>query len=261
MKKLLSAVTICCLAVGLTAGPTLAQETMKHGFKGQLVRSSNLIGADLYNATGEDIGQLNDVVFDENTGGMMHAVLAAGGFIGIGDKLTSVTWNQITVKKTEDGKLNVTTMLDKAKLTAEKSSDMKSWTGMDKNWMQELPGTTGHKLVRMSEVDDAKLFDTNGKHIGEIEDVVVDTQSGKAAYAVVSFEDGFIKMGDDKLTMVPWKLVRQSEKDTAGFVLHADKAKIETGTFFDEKTWPDMHDLTWNKQIYDHYAVSPFWGV
>ncbi len=27
------------------------------------------------------------------------------------------------------------------------------------------------------------------------------------------------------MTMVPWTLVRQSEKDTLGFVLHADKAK------------------------------------
>ncbi|MEO8044068.1 MAG: PRC-barrel domain-containing protein [Spartobacteria bacterium] len=262
MKKLLSAVTICCLAVGLSAVPAMAQmhtEHGTHGFNAQLVRSSNLIGADLYNATGEDIGQVNDVVFDENSGGMMHAVLAAGGFIGIGDKLTAVNWNAINVKKNNDGKIKVTTTLDKAKLTAEKSYDKSGWKGSDKSWMQQLPETAGKKIVRMSDVDDAKLFDKTGTHIGEIEDVIVDTKSGKAAYAVVSFDDEFIKKGDDMMTMIPWSLVRQSEKDRPGFVLHADKAKIEAGTFFDEKNWPDMHDMTWNKQVYDHYAVSPYY--
>ncbi|MBA3650655.1 MAG: PRC-barrel domain-containing protein [Chthoniobacterales bacterium] len=47
----------------------------------------------------------------------------------------------------------------------------------------------------MSTVDEAKLFDKSGNHIGEIEDVIVDAKSGKAAYAVVSFEDEFIKKG------------------------------------------------------------------
>ncbi|MBA3650656.1 MAG: PRC-barrel domain-containing protein [Chthoniobacterales bacterium] len=106
MKKLLSAVTICCLALGLTALPVLGQQPAKKGFHVQFIHSSHLIGADLFNTTGVDIGQVNDVVFDENSGGMMHAILAAGGFIGIGDKLTPVTWNAITVKTTNDGKIN-----------------------------------------------------------------------------------------------------------------------------------------------------------
>ncbi|MGI8955518.1 MAG: PRC-barrel domain-containing protein [Chthoniobacterales bacterium] len=259
MKKLLSAVTICGLALGLTALPALGQQHDEKGFHGQLIRSSQLIGADLYNTTGDDIGQVNDVVFDENSGGMMHAILAAGGFIGIGDKLTPVTWDAITVKTTTDGKIKVTTTLDKAKLSAEKSYEKSTWTKNDEAWKKDFAGSTDKKLVRMSTVDDAKLFDKSGNHIGEIDDVIVDAKSGKAAYAVVSFKDEFIKKGDDMMTMVPWTLVRQSEKDTPGFVLHADKAKIEAGTFFDEKNWPDMNSLSWNKEIYDHFAVTPYY--
>jgi hypothetical protein len=86
----------------------------------------------------------------------------------------------------------------------------------------------------------------------------MDAKSGKIAYAVVSFDDSFINKGD-KLTMVPWKLVRQSQKATAGYVLHADKAKLENATFFAPNEWSDMHDLTWNKQLYDCYAVSPYY--
>ncbi len=267
MKKLLSAVTICCLALGLSVSPALAQQTttttaqkttnMK--FDGQLLRSSNVIGADLYNGKGEEIGQINDVVFDENTGGMTHAILAAGGFLGLGDKLTPVKWDAVQVRQKGEDEINFVTNLSKEQLTKENSFDKSSWSDSTADtWVQQLPGTQGRKLVRMSTVDDAKLFDTNGNEIGGIKDVVMDAKSGKIAYAVVSFDDSFINKGD-KLTMVPWKLVRQSEKKTPGYVLHANKAKLENATFFAPNEWPNIHDLTWNKQVYDYYAVSPYY--
>jgi hypothetical protein len=46
--------------------------------------------------------------------------------------------------------------------------------------MQQLPNTQGKKLVRMSSVDDAKLFDQDGHDIGGTEDVVMDAKSGKS---------------------------------------------------------------------------------
>lgn len=273
MKKLLSAVTICCLSIRLCASPALAQETAtnnynktttaqtttKMRFDGHLLRSSNVVGADLYNTKGEDIGQINDVVFDENTGGMTHAILAAGGFLGIGDKLTPVKWDAIQVRKKGEDELNFVTLMDKQQLTQEKSFDKSSWSDSAAHtWVQQLPGTQGKKLVRMSTVDDAKLFDQSGTQIGGIKDVVMDAKSGKIAYAVVSFDDSFIDKGD-KLTMVPWKLVRQSQKSTPGYVLHVDKVKLENATYFAPNEWPNMHDLTWNKEVYDYYAVSPYY--
>ncbi len=257
MKRILSAVTICSLAIGLCAIPALAGN-MKGDFKGDLVRSSNLIGANLYNTNGDDIGQLNDIVVDENTGGMSNAILAAGGFLGIGDNLTPVTWKDLKVTRNEDGNLKLVTGLDKARLTDENSFEKNNWMSTDDTWMKQLPHAAGKKLVRLSKVNDAKLFDQSGHQIGAIEDVVVDAKSGKAAYAVISFSDDFINQGD-KVTMVPFKLVRQSEKDTPGFVLHADKSKIETALFFDKNDWPNMDDMTWNKKVYDHFAVTPYY--
>ncbi|MBA3650654.1 MAG: hypothetical protein H0W66_04010 [Chthoniobacterales bacterium] len=37
------------------------------------------------------------------------------------------------------------------------------------------------------------------------------------------------------------------------------RPKIEAGSFFDEKNWPDMNSLSWNKEIYDHFAVTPYY--
>lgn len=274
MKKLSTAVTICCLALGLSASPALAQQTtttseynrtttaqntMNMKFDGQLLRSSNVVGADLYNGNGEDIGQINDVVFDENTGETTYAILATGGWLGIGDKLTPVKWDAIQLRKKGEDEINFTMNLTKERLTQEKSFDKSSWSDRTANtWVQQLPNTQGKKLVRMSTVDDSKLFDQSGHQIGGIKQVVMDAKSGRIAYAVVSFDDSFINRGD-KLTMVPWKLVRQSQKATPGYVLHANKAKLESATYFAPNEWPNLHDLTWNKQVYDYYAVSPYY--
>ncbi|MDQ3200320.1 MAG: PRC-barrel domain-containing protein [Verrucomicrobiota bacterium] len=86
---------------GLIAATAQAQKA-PHKFDGQLVRSSNLIGADLFTTTGDDIGEINDVVLDENSGTVMYPALSAGGFLGIGDKLTLVSWKSIEVKKQDD---------------------------------------------------------------------------------------------------------------------------------------------------------------
>jgi sporulation protein YlmC with PRC-barrel domain len=268
--KLLSAVTICCLTAALGVAPVLAQQTATNDqnktitaqktanmkFDGQLLRSSNVIGADLYNTKGEDIGQINDVLFDENAGGMTHAILAAGGFLGIGDQLTPVEWNKIETEPASEGSYKFMLKADKTELMKEHSFAQNEWPDFNKGWSSEK--VQGKKLVRMSTVDDAKLFDKTGTEIGGIKDVVMDAKSGKIAYAVVSFDDSFINKGD-KLTMVPWKLVRQSEMKTPGYVLHANKAKLENATFFAPNEWPNMHDLTWNKQVYDYYAVSPYY--
>lgn len=256
MKKLLSAATICCLAIGLSATPALANNAKP--FKAKLLRSSQVLGSDLYNNSGENIGQIRDVVFDENSGGMTRAILAIGDYIGTGDQLTPLEWNKIETQSVDNDHFKFIVKADKAELKTEKSFAQDKWPDFEKGWASEMPATSGHKLVRMSQANDAKLFDQTGHQIGGIKDIMLDTHSGKVAYAVVSFNDDFINKGD-QLTMVPWMLVRQSKEATPGYVLHADKTKLEGATFFAPDAWPDMHDVTWNKHVYDYYTVTPYY--
>ena len=66
----------------------------------------------------------------------------------------------------------------------------------------------------------------------------------------MTFDDGYLK-NKGQMTMVPWEVIRKSQKDTAGFVLHADKTKLEGAKCFSPNKSPDMHDATWNNHIYD----------
>jgi len=51
------------------------------------IRVSQLIGMDVYNAEGKDLGEINDLVLDVDLGRVHYAVLGFGGFLGFGEKL------------------------------------------------------------------------------------------------------------------------------------------------------------------------------
>jgi sporulation protein YlmC with PRC-barrel domain len=60
---------------------------------GQIMRiKEEAIGAKVVNPSGEDIGEIEEVVMDLTTGRATYAALSFGGFLGMGDKLFAVPW-------------------------------------------------------------------------------------------------------------------------------------------------------------------------
>lgn len=52
--------------------------------------ASTIIGDSVKNAGGEDLGKIEDLMINTDTGDVEYAVLSFGGFLGIGDKLFAV---------------------------------------------------------------------------------------------------------------------------------------------------------------------------
>src|SRR5688572_17909518 len=65
--------------------PTAA--TKEQRVAGHQVRASKLIGKDVRNAQGEDLGDIKDIVLDMSTARVHYVVLSFGGVMGLGDKL------------------------------------------------------------------------------------------------------------------------------------------------------------------------------
>jgi sporulation protein YlmC with PRC-barrel domain len=227
-------------------------------FNAQLVRTDKVLGATVYDGSGKEIGEIRDVVFDENKGGMTRAILSISDYLGIGsDQLTPIEWNKMSITNQPDGSMKFTLTADKAQLRNEHSFSDDKWPDFTNGWKGE--NIDHQKLVRMSKAKDAELFDQNGHQIGDIEDLMLDTQNGKIAYAVVSFSSDYIDKGD-QLTMIPWPLIRQSKPATPGYVLSANKTELQGATYFDSDAWPTFNTLAWNKAVYDHYNATPyFW--
>jgi sporulation protein YlmC with PRC-barrel domain len=232
-------------------------QTNRNEFKGQPVRSDKVIGTAVFDISGKQIGEVRDVVFDENMGNASRAILSINDYLGIAnDQLTPVEWNKMSVKRQPDGTMKFVVTADKAQLQKEQNFSANKWPDFTNGWQGE--NTSGKKLVRMSQAKDAALFNQSSKQIGDIKDVMFDTENGKVAYAVVSFSDDYINKGD-RLTMIPWVLVRQSKAATQGYVLNANKTQLENAAYFEPGSWPNVNDVAWNKKVYDHYGVTTYY--
>lgn len=97
-----------------------------------------------------------------------------------------------------------------------------------------------------------------GEDLGKIEEIMIDVQTGRVAYAVLSF-GGFLGIGD-KLFAVPWQALTLNEADHE-FVMNVDKATLENAPGFDKDNWPDMADPNWGSQVYSHYGYKPYWEM
>ena len=77
--------------VGQTTEAQRSAQTSATAQKQPLVRRdmrlSQLIGKDVRNAQGEDLGDIKDVILDINNGRVHYVILSFGGVLGLGDKL------------------------------------------------------------------------------------------------------------------------------------------------------------------------------
>ena len=60
--------------------------------QGALLSSSTLIGATVKNPEGEDLGSIQELLIDPQSGRVSAAVLSVGGVLGMGAKRVAVSW-------------------------------------------------------------------------------------------------------------------------------------------------------------------------
>ncbi|PWB61787.1 MAG: photosystem reaction center protein H [Bradyrhizobiaceae bacterium] len=66
---------------------------------------SQLIGAKVVNNADESIGEINDLLVDDN-GMVQAAVIGVGGFLGIGEKDVAVSFKELNVTRQDDGDID-----------------------------------------------------------------------------------------------------------------------------------------------------------
>jgi sporulation protein YlmC with PRC-barrel domain len=60
-----------------------------------LMGADTLLGDSVVNGANEDLGDIKEIMLDMNTGQVAYAVLAFGGFLGMGEKLFAVPWQAL----------------------------------------------------------------------------------------------------------------------------------------------------------------------
>lgn len=102
----------------------------------RLMGAETLIGNDVVNDQGEDLGDIKEIMLDVRAGRISYAVLSYGGVLGIGDKLFAVPWEALTLD-TENKRFT----LDVAKERLENAPgfDKDDWPNMsDQTWAKSV---------------------------------------------------------------------------------------------------------------------------
>lgn len=101
-----------------------------------LMGANTLLGNDVYNKDGEDLGDIKEIMIDMASGKVAYAVLSFGGLLGMGDKLFAVPWSALTLDT-----VNKRFVLDveKDKLENAPGFDKDQWPDMaDTTWSKEI---------------------------------------------------------------------------------------------------------------------------
>lgn len=226
---------------------------------GRDARVSQLIGKDVRNAKNEDLGDIQDLIIDLDTGRVQYAVLSFGGVLGMGDKLFAYPLKAFRSAADKDGLvLNV----DQAQLKAAQGFEKNRWPnwndmdvrGRTDRWLdKQAPVTKTGRFKRASEIIGGDVKDPAGKDIGDIKEVVVNLDSGTVRYAVIEFDRGWFKA--DRYVAVPMQsLKRTGDKDE--FVISKTRAELESAPSFERDKWPNINDLKYRATI-ERYGNNP----
>ncbi|MCY1419376.1 PRC-barrel domain protein [compost metagenome] len=110
----------------------------------ELMGADTLIGKDVYNHVGDDLGVIKEIMLDMRSGRAIYAVLSFKSFLGLGEKLFAVPWRALTLD-TEQKRFTLD--VDRNRLKDAPGFDKGHWPDMaDQHWQLEISrfyGSTG----------------------------------------------------------------------------------------------------------------------
>jgi sporulation protein YlmC with PRC-barrel domain len=119
---------------------------------------------------------------------------------------------------------------------------------------QEKLGLT--RSIPSKKLVGANVENSSGEKLGTIDDVVIDLDSGKVAYAAVGV-GGVLGIGE-KLFAVPFGEFKISHDKNNNLVLALDisKDRLEKAPGFDKDHWPDFASHDWLNEVDSYYHRS-----
>lgn len=267
-----------------TSHPYAEMEKMKQpcripGMSGTLQSAEAVVGSQVQNAQGEKLGDVEQLILDNNNQAVTYVVIASG------DRFYPVPWTAFD-RGTETYILDMTA--DKLRQAPNVTSlNTSQFTGADLKlkshdyYAAQIAAVQAkcmdqHAMSRMKDKAESMMGeekqpnlcssndiigydiqDTQGKALGELDDIVFDVRQGNLAYGLISF-GGIMGIGQ-KTAAVPWEAVM--------IMPGQEIAKLDT----DEKTLqasvlPDgdiqgLSEPTFARQVHREFNQEPYWEV
>jgi sporulation protein YlmC with PRC-barrel domain len=243
-------------AAGATAGAAASGDGGFMSFSAdQQIRASTMMGKEIYGADNESIGEVSDLVMQED-GKTRAALIDVGGFLGVGEKEVAIPFDQIQVTK-EGDEPRLTVAMTKEQLeqapaferqqqtAAQQTGQPAAGTAADQT--QQAAGTeqpaagqaAGNAQFAAATQDltaenliGSDVVDPNEKEIGEVEDVVFNPQGN--IEAVVLDVGGFLGMGEKPVAITFDQLnIQKGDGDDLRIQVNATEEQLKNAPAYD----------------------------
>ncbi|HQX05637.1 MAG TPA: PRC-barrel domain-containing protein [Zoogloea sp.] len=114
-------------------------------------------------------------------------------------------------------------------------------------------GRSASRVLSASSLASDDVYNPKGEKLGSIKELMMDIDSGKVCYAVLSF-GGFLSVGE-KLFAVPWSALTVDTQNKR-LVMDTDEDRLKNAPGFDTNNWPNMADATWEKSVHTYYGTT-----
>lgn len=122
--------------------------------------------------------------------------------------------------------------------------------------MAETKAQSSNRFIDSDRVEGTVVYTLDDKHIGTIKRFVIERQSGRIAYVVMSF-GGFLDLGRESYT-VPWAKLKY-DAQLGGFRTDITESELRDAPSFapgDETTSPDEAQ---EEELHAHFRIPPYW--
>lgn len=112
-------------------------------------------------------------------------------------------------------------------------------------------------LLSSSSIVGTTVKNLRDEDVGTIKEIMLYTDTGEVAYAVLSVNDGFLNLGS-KYFAVPWEalsFVRAQSSGEEVITLDVDKEKLENSPGFDKDEWPTAPQSGVIAAAFKYYSV------
>lgn len=101
-----------------------------------LLSATSIVGDDVCNMKHDKLGKIEDIMLDLENGKIRYAVLASGGFLGMGDRLFAVPWQSL---KQDREQKRFTLDIETERLKKAPGFDKENWPDMaDSAWNSSI---------------------------------------------------------------------------------------------------------------------------
>lgn len=225
----------------------------------QIVKASDLMGMDVKNRQGEDLGDVQDALVDLDNGEIVYIAIAHGQTLGVGGKYFAVPPKAFTWSKGQDF---VGLDVRKNDFETAKGFNKDAWPNApDQRWapkgregqegqregQEAREGKEGEQtrnLRRLSELKDTVVYGRDNEKIGDIDGAAIDMSQHKIAYLVVGY-GGVLGVGEEWFA-VPLEAFQYKPQNQT-FTLNATTADFEGKKGFDSDNWPAQPDRRFKK--------------